>query len=310
MAEEASHQGWDVSLVGAIEKQGVDYVSRSEAAVGVTTVKPETIGECLQHCAEALRPSVVHLDTYTLSGPDIPRGDHLLSNMHDGRFGLRRADLLIDPNFGAEADRERIASGSRSLRGISYCPIRQQVRRRRREPRQIAAPSRVLVVLGGTDAFNLSAVLATRLRDAMPSSIVTLVAPNLTVGQRLELTNSGVAQTIVSFADDLPGLAADHDLVITAAGTSMWDFLCMGIPMAVLCIVDNQVEPFQRVIRSHLGFSLGQPPHDHLEVRLAALADVMNNRPETLLSMARRGQALVDGRGVERIVSAWDQGTR
>ena len=77
--------------------------------------------------------------------------------------------------------------------------------------------------------------------------------------------------TIASFLDDLPAVVREHDLVISAAGTSVWDFACMGAPMALVCAVDNQARAYRTVIDAGLAHPLGQPPLEALTDNVAQL---------------------------------------
>ena len=51
---------------------------------------------------------------------------------------------------------------------------------------------------------------------------------------------AGQSITLVPPVADLPRLIVEADLVISAAGTSTWDLLCLGAPPALLWVVDNQ----------------------------------------------------------------------
>ena len=59
-------------------------------------------------------PDVIHLDTYEPVRLDPAHA--LVSNVEDAHFGRRRADLVVDPNFGAEGQ-PRDAGRSHPRRG-------------------------------------------------------------------------------------------------------------------------------------------------------------------------------------------------
>ena len=83
----------------------------------------------------------------------------LLSNVCDGCFGARPADLAVDPTPGAEGTPAPAAT-TWSLRGGRFTPIRQAILHSRRDldpsaagptPGPEGGPLSVLVVMGGTD---------------------------------------------------------------------------------------------------------------------------------------------------------------
>ena len=194
-----------------------------------------------------------------------------------------------------------------ALVGILAVPIRRDVRAQVMSEPVASEGRRVLVVIGGTDPFGLTPRVVAGL-DAVTSPLdVTVVTP---AAQRtaVEKAASSSRHRIepVPFLTDLPAVAAGHDLVISAAGTSVWDFACMGVPMALLCVTDNQVAGYRAVLDAELAVGLGEPPHDDLLERFGALDAILRTSADRARLRAR-GRELVDGRGAWRIVSAWEQ---
>jgi RimJ/RimL family protein N-acetyltransferase len=96
----------------------------------------------------------------------------------------------------------------------------------------------------------------------------------------------------------------EHDLVVSAAGTSVWELCCLGIPMALVCAVENQRRGYDRVLAHAAAEGLGIGGLDSQATeRLAHLLD----DPALRRSSADRAATLVDGRGASRIVNAWEQ---
>ncbi|MDR2974299.1 MAG: hypothetical protein LBV00_06245 [Propionibacteriaceae bacterium] len=304
IAEEAQHRGWAITLIGAIDSVGVNYAISHCGRDSVVATSQADTPVRLAQAAHQGHAKVVHLDSYVLADAEVPRGPWLLSNIHDGSFGARETDLGIDPNFEAENQPLPIKAARADLMGIRYCPIRQQVLLRRRANPATEASHRVLVMIGGTDPFELGATVTSHLVEADETLRVTLIAPNLSPKQDRMLRRAPLVN-VIPFTQDLPALAHQHDAVISAAGTSIWDFLCMGSPMGLLCVVDNQIKAYRRVIAANLAIGLGEPPHRELRQTIAEFARTLH-QPTALANMARRGQELVDGRGAERIVSEWE----
>lgn len=303
LAETARDRGWDVSLVGDIGARGLEIARRAHPGLDVVDTRgPDLARELRERAALA---DVVHLDTYA-PVPDLGAPAALISSMQDGPFGVRDADLAIDANLGAERsfvspDRSRL-----HLAGGDVAVVRTQVLRQRDRVRAESDHPRILVVMGGTDPRGLTARVVAGL-GRLPSRLdVTVIDP----AQRPEVREAAAASPhdvrVSTFAEDLPAIARQHDLVVTAAGTSVWDFACMGLPMALVCAVENQRTGYLEVADRGLALGLGEPPHDDLEERVAAIGDLLGSRTALDEQRARLRDA-IDGRGTWRIVESWEQ---
>jgi spore coat polysaccharide biosynthesis predicted glycosyltransferase SpsG len=304
VADEARERAWDVQIGGDLSAVAIRTLDRFLPGVPTENVERDQILDWLTAAAKT-RPDVIHVDSY-LPESDLGVGDYLLSNMQDGLHGVRQADLAIDGNLGAE---RRLVHGlaERALLGIAYMPIRRQVLRQRSVIPSRGRRRRLLVVIGGTDPFGLTTRVVASLPALVEPADITVVTP---AEQRAEIAAAAAGQQheirLVPFLEDLPAAAREQDLVISAAGTSVWDFACMGVPSALLCVVDNQLDGYQAVVDAELAYGLGVPPYSDLMQRLKDL-DLLLRDDHALEAFARRGRATVDGLGARRMVSVWEQ---
>jgi spore coat polysaccharide biosynthesis predicted glycosyltransferase SpsG/L-amino acid N-acyltransferase YncA len=300
-----------------------------------------------------LRPDVLHVDSYlapdrlrvlvTSTGGGAGLGDEdptslVVSNMEDGTFGRRPADVVVDPTFGAELSARPADGTPWLLRGSRYTPVRQRVidaRRRASDDRasdhrasdhrasddrgpddnvggvgQVARS--VLVVMGGTDPVGLAPGAVELLARTGLALEVTAIA----VGENAERVRaaaqgSRLSLNVLAPVDDLAAMMSAHDLVISAAGTSIWELCCIGVPTAVAWAVDNQREGYERVVAAGAAIGLGGPELGRYELggderavdRLKrALTD-----PEVRARLVRAGRQIVDGLGAWRVVRTWEQ---
>jgi spore coat polysaccharide biosynthesis predicted glycosyltransferase SpsG/RimJ/RimL family protein N-acetyltransferase len=304
VAEEAVARGWAVRIAGDLDDAALARIPRAVPTAVAEHVPLGEAGSSLRRLVGAWRPSVLHLDTYWLDEAAVPAGP-LVSNVQDAPFGVRPADLVIDPNLGAESRLAAPGPGRFHLVGTSAMLVRRQVR----DASRAARPERgrgVLVVLGGTDPHRLTTRVVEALARLREPPELTVVTPpdQLPELQRLAAGSRGIRLT--GFLDDLPAEAAAHDLVVSAAGTSVWDLAHLGVPTAIVAVTENQRAGYAAAVAAGITRGLGLPPHSDLDEQVAGLAPLLADRA-TLARQAERGRALVDGLGTWRVVSAWEQ---
>jgi spore coat polysaccharide biosynthesis predicted glycosyltransferase SpsG len=262
--------------------------------------------------------SAVVLDGYHLDpgcgAALMARGLPVLA-LSDGGFGAgQRATIHLDQNPGAVRPAS-VTPDAMMLSGLQHVLLRDVVRSRRPDgPRHRipdpAGVTSVLAVFGGTDPSAAVLTLAPLLLSTGEPVHLRAVASTPATMQALARFETGPGQTlsVQPPADDLPALVQQSDLVISAAGSSVWELLCLGAPTALVCVSDNQEAGYREVVDRGLVEGLGHIAtlRDHEPTRSAATA-----RLRTLLRdtgargrLAVRGLAEVDGRGRERVADA------
>lgn len=316
LAEVALARGHAVALLGRVE--GPLLTSLADRTPGLTLLGP---AEGAGHLGQvAAGYDVVHVDHYELGSDDLQgltsadgTDRPLLSNVVDGRFGARPADVLVDPTLGAECE-DPPASARWHLRGSRFTPVRAQLA----ALATLVTPAdggsgdgralAVLVVMGGTDPAGCAPLVVEALgRLGLPLD-VTVVSVPATAAPLASLAHrwSAGRLRVTPPVSDLPSRMAAADVVVTAAGTSTWELCALRRPMALVAAADNQRAGRDRVVAAGGAVGLGG---------LADLADVdataARLRPLLTDGALRRRVAtaahrLVDGRGAWRVVSMWE----
>ena len=95
------------------------------------------------------------------------------------------------------------------------------------------------------------------------------------------------------------------DLVVTGAGSTLWELFCLARPVAAVQVAENQARGYDRLLAARTIIGLGRPP---LDVNHAAerLRDGVT-RHDGLRVLGESGSTLVDGRGAERVLDAIEQ---
>ena len=245
---------------------------------------------------------MLHLDSYAEQSSDLVTdplaGTRLTSNLEDGPYGRRTAaGLRVDPSPGPA--RTVSSPGHTVVAGLEFAPLRAGVVARRGSWTPVEdGPSRVLVMMGGGgDPAGLVDRTLAALAGAHVAEVTVVSPRDLAVPQGLQVN-------ALSAADDVAGLMAEHDLLVTAAGTSVWEACCVGMPMAVVRAAENQARAYAWVTDHDAAEGLGTDPGAApARSRLEALL----RDPSRRAAMAARAGALVDGHGAWRVVRIWEQ---
>jgi spore coat polysaccharide biosynthesis predicted glycosyltransferase SpsG len=368
LAEAGVAAGHDVVVAGRFEGT---FLQGQLAAAPVEVIPMTTQAEYepddpdeLVELVRRLRPDVLHVDSYQASGrlrdlaasagveagvPATVLGGTVLSNIEDGTFGRRPADVVVDPTLGAERTPRPEDGSTWLLRGSRFSPLRRRVidaihgtpestgttgttdtagtggtagtadATYAKDPAGAGVESTVdarsvLVVMGGTDPSGMAPVAVELLaRTGLSLEVTVITAGQNAQRARAAAKGSALALHVVTPVDDLPSLMADQDLVISAAGTSVWELLCLGVPAVVAWTVDNQREGYERVVAAGAAIGLGGPglggdgEGDSQAVHL--LRDVLTDG-RARADLVKAGHQLVDGLGAWRVVRTWEMAVR
>lgn len=312
LGDELLARGAEVTLIGDVN--GVAWIDEQVRRRGLDLLPAPDSADDLTALAARLGLDAMVLDGYHLdpaSGASLRASGVTVLAISDGPFGAEQeADLVLDQNLGAVPDPARPGE---ALAGLDYVLFRDQVLRHRRSPSSpvtVGSPPRVLTVFGGTDAYAAGpAVVPLLLATGCPVHVVAVAArPDIASSLRALLVGPGQSVEVVPPVEDLAGLAVTCDLAVTASGTSVWEFLCLGVPAALVCVTDNQIVGYEAVSAEGVAVPLGllsalRDDPDARSAAVDALRHVLED-PAVLQSMAARGQALVDGRGRQRVADA------
>lgn len=302
LVQELRARGHVATLFGECD---VEWARQQAASVGLEVVPPaaDFVAQLTAAGCDTLM-----IDGYEFSaslGADARAAGFPVVAMVDGDFGRHQeADIYVDQNLGS--DDPGLPSW---LVGPDYVLLRDVVVQRRGTPRPTNQPPKVLVVFGGSDPFGGCPVaVELLLSTGLPVHVVAIAAsPERRASlEALELAESQALE-VLGTQDDLPGLALTCDFVISASGSSVWEFACLGIPTGLVCVTDNQVTGYEAATKQ-LAVPIG-----HLEALRAdeqaraaasvAFARMLEDRA-WLDELSVRGRAIVDGEGRRRVVAA------
>ncbi len=224
---------------------------------------------------------------------------------------LSQADFILNQNAYASESMYAGRSGrARLALGAPFALLRREFLPWRNTQRDYPAQAReILVTLGGSDPDNVTS----RVLEALAAFgdwrlklriIVGGANPHLECLEVLlpQLRLSHDAEILVN-PPNLPELMSGSDLVISASGSSCWELACLGVPMVLLVVADNQRGIAAELETLGAAVSLGWAHGCAVEPWTVAIAEVLRSEERRRnLSVAARG--LIDGRGAARIAAS------
>jgi UDP-2,4-diacetamido-2,4,6-trideoxy-beta-L-altropyranose hydrolase/UDP-4-amino-4,6-dideoxy-N-acetyl-beta-L-altrosamine N-acetyltransferase len=215
------------------------------------------------------------------------------------------ADLLLDQNLGRSGNDYDglVPQGCRRLMGPHYALLRPQFAALRESSltrRVNPSLRRIMIGMGGVDAENMTGKALAALRTAaLPEDCqLTVVmgrhAPWLE-SVRDEAGRSRWPCEVRVDADDIAQIMARSDLAIGAAGTTVWERCCLGLPAMLFVLAGNQRESAGHVAKAGAALLLTDP--DELPSLFATHFD-----RDVLVRMSDAAASICDGGGCERVV--------
>lgn len=267
--------------------------------------------------ADRLGLDAVVLDSYLLTpdhGTALRSSGRRVLAVVDGDLLGQQADIYVDQNLDAELLTPALPVGAVRLAGLDYALLRSAVRSLRpAAPRSAESgrTPRVVCFFGGTDAYRAAPVLSRLLiRTGAPFDAVVIGADeNLRAELHAVTPGPGQRLEVVSPTDELPKLLADADLAVSASGTSTWELLCLGLPAALVWVVENQIIGYSRTVERGLAVGVGHlpsltdPKSAEAGVAIEVLHELLTDAPGRA-ALAARAWAAVDGRGAARVADA------
>jgi len=274
---------------GTLEDAEQTAALATERGAGWVVVDGYHFGYQYQEALLASGVRVLFVDDYGHAEAYV---SHLVLNQNAG----------ADPSlYAARAPRCRLMLGpDYALLGPSFVERVGFVRSVRSRARHL------LVTFGGSDPSEATLLAL----EALPHLTCDDIQITIAVGgsnPALPMIRAAAARisptpTVHPDPRDLAALMADADLALGAGGTTAWEFAFMGVPQVLLVLAQNQRVVAECLDSLGVAVNLGEAASCSPR-RIAREIDSLIRSYQRRAEMAIRGQALVDGRGTERVVS-------
>jgi spore coat polysaccharide biosynthesis predicted glycosyltransferase SpsG len=236
------------------------------------------------------RAELVLVDDYDVSGDALTalRDVALVAAIDDLANRSLAIDLVINGALGASTLPYSRGPTTTWLLGEQYSLLRADFVA---VPRRVAKPvSRVLVILGGTDPRGWTSRVVEAVVRALPETTIDAVVGPLAPEPHISAPNVVVRRAPA----DLPAIMKAVDLAVSGGGQTLFELAACGTPTIAIEIADNQRPQLDALVK---GGVLLQSDVSSIGAAAAKLALDAEMRQH----LADRAQALIDGRGAERV---------
>ncbi len=239
---------------------------------------------------------------------------HHLMVLDDLADRVHVCDLLLDQTYGHSSDlyKGRVPNGARLLLGTRYALLRSEFlhwRERSLARRQSPVFQKILITLGGVDRHHVTGQLLNALVNiVLPAELeITVImgaqAPHLNSVQAQIQTMS--PKTCVKVGvENMAELMTESDLVISAAGSTAWEVACLGVPLVLLKLAENQTDIMKALLAVEAVWAWDV---SQLEQEVQVLEKIS---PPLLKKRSEALSKCSDGQGVSRVLHEMNQISR
>lgn len=217
-------------------------------------------------------------------------------------------DILIDQNFYLNLEEryfQLVPQFCKLYLGPRYAILRPEFMVARQEctiPRNEI--KNILIFFGGSDASNeTEKALRAFIAFNHPEIQATIVVGKANSNARKlhELCKKHANTRYCYNTKDMAKLMQSADLALGAAGTATWERCCVGLPSIVAVLADNQAQVANDGTQIGVLYNLGNSDITTENMYMDAIDFFMRDL-KSLTSMSQKAAALVDGKGISRIV--------
>ncbi len=217
-------------------------------------------------------------------------------------------DIIVNQNLGAEDIKYSSSEGTTVLAGSSYVVLRKDFLDFNDTPRRIPEQgTKLLVTLGGADFQNHTVKVLMglgRVKRKLDVRVVLGAANKNLTEVRETVKTLHHAVKVLHDVPDMQRMMEWADLAISAGGTTSWEVAYMGLPAVFTVIAENQQKGVDALERAgYPSISLFEDEKiDDIGSTVEGLLSDLEKRQE----LSNLGRRLVDGKGINRILSAME----
>jgi spore coat polysaccharide biosynthesis predicted glycosyltransferase SpsG len=293
--------GSPVTFCMAQDDIGISFVqSRGWPVLRVASELGEVEGDALVIIVIVDLPGGLSAEAVRALRQRNPRS--LLVLMHGTCTGRIEADLIVSPIERLPDPSSWQGFRGQRYEGPAYAILDPAFARVPRRSSSVVREPRILVSMGGSDPYGLT-LQALRALDSMeePFLVTVAIGPAFLHEEELRTWLAGARRQYECRREDsLLDLMVTSDIALVSFGTTVYELAATGLPAIALSITEDHAQSAEVFAQGGSLMHLGLFSSISAATIQSAVRELMNNQ-QLRLGMAQRGQALVDGKGAERV---------
>ncbi|MBX9633923.1 MAG: UDP-2,4-diacetamido-2,4,6-trideoxy-beta-L-altropyranose hydrolase [Magnetospirillum sp.] len=218
---------------------------------------------------------------------------------------IHDCDLVLDQNLGSRPEdyQGRIPAHCQVLAGPAFALLRPAFPAARAQAlaRRSGRLERILVCFGMTDPADLTRQALAGIREAnLPVLVDVAIGPAAVWLDRLR-QESGCTLHVGAGPQEMADLAAGADVMISPAGSVVWEACCLGLPQLLALSAENQ-RPGATALAASGAAEILSWDGPLAPGRVAAALRALAADPARIAGMSRAAAGVCDGLGPERVV--------
>jgi len=218
------------------------------------------------------------------------------------------ADIVLNQNIYANNLRYSCEPHTTLLLGSMYALLRREFLKWRGWKRTVPTVARkVLVTLGGGDPDNVTMKVIQALELVPVEGLEATVLVGSVNPHYEELRSAAQGSRVPIRLErrltNISDIMSCAEVVVSAGGGTCWELAFMGLPAVLLPLAENQRVIARGLRQAGIAVNLGQPECVPAELLASRLAELIET-PHVRRHFSERARLLIDGFGVERLISA------
>ena len=215
-------------------------------------------------------------------------------------------DILIDAAAkGSALYAGYLPHSARVLFGPPHALIRHSFVKRRPEAlggREGRRSKKILIAFGATDPKNVTAAALDALAE-LDETVEVTIALSSSAPHVDQIRSKATNRMCFVLDGDMAALMTEADLAIGAAGATSYERAFLGLPSIIVTLSEDQRGVARCLIDAGAAIDAGEID-EHFGSRLSSLTNNLIHDPVARVRLSGRAMALIDGRGVQRILAA------
>ncbi len=162
----------------------------------------------------------------------------------------------------------------------------------------------ILISLGGGDLNGSTVKVVLALKGQKNDvSLTVVIGAAFTQVEELEDALQGVKHTLHKNTQEMAKLMSEADIALVSGGVTLYEAASVGLPSLSICTAQHQVPIAMRLEKQGSSICLGLDTLLSEERIAKSVKEVMGDWQKRI-SMSQKAKALIDGRGLQRIIKS------